>query len=330
MSVYSREEMRIEPVPFSAPSDPARIDPLHDESKVVSWIAEITNVPEPLVRERLRAEFNNPGSTVYKALREDGIAPFMWSDALAHFYERTDAFLYELVIWNLNRIKQWMRIAVAKYLAKIQAGTTGLAQPLSVLNIGDGLGFDSVHFARAGHRMTYFELPGFSEAFARRVFADCGVDITMITIPNEIPRAEFDAVVCLDVLEHVPDPPVFVRAIASYLRPGGILIVNAAFAVIHHTTATHLKHNRRDSGSLKLYQQAGFQLLDGELSWTPIVLQQVAKGEDGPTMWSAKRLAIRLGGCTLALGRFPILPLWVGDRFRRHNGRWFDDRDQRA
>lgn len=294
-------------------------DPLRDEDTIVGWIAEVTQKPEPLVRAQLRAEYKNPGSTVARALREAGIAPYTWSDDLARFYEKTDAFLYELVIWNLNRIKIGMRQAVAKHLEKRQSG------PLQVLNIGDGLGIDSVYLARAGHQLTYFEVPGFSEAFARNVFAACGVEIAMLTNPDEIPHETFDAVICLDVLEHVPDPPAFVRMIARYLRPGGTFIVNAPFAVIHHTTATHLKSNRRYSGSLALYKQAGFSLLDGELSWTPLVLQQVTERMVAPTSWSAKRLAIRLAGCFLALGRYPILPLWVGDRFRRYQGRWFGD-----
>lgn len=308
-----------------------RNDPLHEEDKIVSWIAEITNSPESSVRTRLRTEYDNPGSTVAKALREACIAPFTWSDELARFYEKTEAFLYELVIWNLNRMKVWMRKAVARHLATGQTGamdhtgSEGQSRPLKVLNIGDGLGFDSVHFARAGHRMTYFELPGFSEAFARKVFTDCNVDIAMLTNTDEIPREAFDAVVCLDVLEHVPDPPAFVNTIASYLRPGGRLIVNAPFAVIHPSTATHLKSNRRYSGSLALYKQAGFRLLDGEISWTPIVLQRVTDASMAPTPWSPRRLAIAVGGCFLSLGRYPVVPLGLGDRFRRYQGRWFGD-----
>lgn len=307
---------------ISSTIDP--IEPLQDEDIIVSWIAGITKTPEPQVRARLHAEYKNPGSTVAEALHETGISPFIWSDNLARFYEYTDAFLYELVIWNLNRMKVWMRKAVLKHLAKRQA------KQLKILNIGDGLGFDSVSIAQAGHKVTYFEVPGYSETFARHVFTDRGVEITMLTNPNEIPREKFDAVVCLDVLEHVPDPPAFVRMMANYLRPGGILIVHAPFAVIHYTTATHLKSNRRYSGSLALYEQAGFRLLDGEVSWAPIVLQRVSERLVSPTPWSVRRLTIRLGGFFLLMGRYPMVPLWLGDCFRRHYGRWFHDKSERV
>ena len=297
-------------------SDP--VDTLQDQGKVASWIAEITGKPESEVRSRLRAEYEAPGSTVAQALRDAGIEFYSWSDDLARFYEETDAFLYELVVWNQNRLKGWLRRAVAKHLEKRQSGA------LKVLSIGDGLGFDSLCFARAGHRMTYYEVPGYTEAFARRNFADAAVDITVLTKEADIPRGAFDTVISLDVLEHLPSPPDAVRQIAEYLRPGGRLIVNAPFAVIHPTVATHLESNRKYSGSLSLFTQAGFRLLDGEIIWAPLVLQRVSPGQSRPRQWTPKRLALRLGGCALAVGRYPILPLGSVST-RQRLGRWFSE-----
>ena len=36
----------------------------------------------------------------------------------------------------------------------------------------------------------------------------------------------FDAVVCLEVVEHVPDPAAFIATIAQLIRPGGMLVVS--------------------------------------------------------------------------------------------------------
>jgi 2-polyprenyl-6-hydroxyphenyl methylase/3-demethylubiquinone-9 3-methyltransferase len=38
--------------------------------------------------------------------------------------------------------------------------------------------------------------------------------------------ASFDAVLLLEVVEHVPDVPAFLKAIAPLVKPGGILIVS--------------------------------------------------------------------------------------------------------
>jgi 2-polyprenyl-6-hydroxyphenyl methylase/3-demethylubiquinone-9 3-methyltransferase len=36
----------------------------------------------------------------------------------------------------------------------------------------------------------------------------------------------FPAITCLEVIEHVPDPAGFVRALASLLEPGGLLVMS--------------------------------------------------------------------------------------------------------
>jgi len=291
---------------------------LRNQEKIVAWIAELTQQPEALVRSRLREEFDNPGSNVACAFREAGLEPYVWSDGLVRFYEQTDAFLYELVIWNRNKLKRRMRRWVAEHLDDSSGRT------LDVLSIGDGLGFDSAYLAQAGHRVTYFEVQGYTESFARKVFAECGEDVTILTDQGDIPLGAFDAVVCLDVLEHVPDPPGFVRAIAGYLRPGGRLIVHAPFYMIHPSNPTHLKANRRHSGSLSLYERHGFRFVDGEPGWNPIVLEKVSDGARGRSRFSPKLLALRLAGWYLALGRFSTLPFWWVDSYRRRHNQWFD------
>lgn len=290
---------------------------LRDEGKIVSWIAELTGQPETSVRTRLREEFENPGTNVGRAFGETGLEQYVWSDGLARFYEQTDAFLYELVIWNRNKLKLRMRRWIGKYLTKVKE------EGLDVLSIGDGLGFDSAYLAQAGHRVTYFEVPGYTESFARKVFAECGQDITVLTDQSQIATGAFEAVICLDVLEHVPYPPGYVEVIAGYLRPGGHLIVHKPFYMIHPSNPTHLKANRKHSGSLSLYTRHNLRLVDGKSGWNPIALQKTSG--DSPSRFSAKILRLKAIGLYLALGRFSMVPFWWVDRFRRRHNRWFDE-----
>ena len=291
---------------------------LRNQEKIVSWIAELTRQPQALVRLRLREEFDNPGINVARAFQQAGLESYVWNDGLARFYEQTDAFLYELVIWNRNKLKRRMRRWTAKHL------TGGEKRALDILSIGDGLGFDSAYLAQVGHRVTYFEVPGYAESFARKVFAECGKEVTVRTKQSDIPLAVYDAVLCLDVLEHVPAPSELVEMIVGYLRPGGRLVVHAPFYWIAPSNPTHLKANRRYSGSLSLYEKHNLRLVDGEIGWNPIVLQKVVNGCPTRLRLSLKLLALRAAGCYLALGRFSTLPFWWVDFYRRKKNQWFD------
>lgn len=54
----------------------------------------------------------------------------------------------------------------------------------------------------------------------------------IVSIPR--PDASFDAVMCTEVLEHVPDPIAALRELVRLLRVGGTLIVTAPFCALTH------------------------------------------------------------------------------------------------
>lgn len=291
---------------------------LRDENKIVKWIAEVTSKDESSIRTRLRREFENPGTNVAQAFAETGLEPYVWSEGLKRFYEQTDAFMYELLIWNRNRIKRRMRRWVAKYLEKNES------KSLKILSIGDGLGFDSLYLAQAGYKVTYYEVSGYTQSFACRLFTDADAEVTVVSNITRIPAESFDAILCLDVLEHVPDVPAYVDRLAGYLRPGSIFIVHAPFYMIHPANPTHLKANRRYSGSLDPYQQCGLRLINGEFGWNPLVFEKISNSVSPRPRSAARILVLRLAGLYLSLGRFSILPFrWV-DSYRRKHNEWFD------
>ena len=55
-------------------------------------------------------------------------------------------------------------------------------------------------------------------------------DITDIPEPAE----SFDAVMCIEVLEHLSDPPAALRELSRVLKTGGMLIVTAPFCALTH------------------------------------------------------------------------------------------------
>ena len=295
---------------------------LGDEQQVVEWIAEVTGSDESSIRDCLRREFEQPGANVARAFAEESLEPYTWSEELVRFYERTDAFLYELVLWNRNSIKRRMRSYIAKYLAEYK----GSGQ--NVLCVGDGLGFDSFYFALNGHKVTYYEVPGFSHRFASKLFSLADADIKIASVTEQIRENYFDAVVCLDVLEHIKDVPGFLRQLVDFIHPGGILIAHAPFYMIHPANPTHLKINRKYSGSLALYRDCGLSLINGTFFWNPLIFEKMSNDVKNrkPQRSVLGMFSLKLGGLYLSLGRFSTLPfLWI-DSYRTSHNRWFDEK----
>ncbi|MDX2155901.1 MAG: bifunctional 2-polyprenyl-6-hydroxyphenol methylase/3-demethylubiquinol 3-O-methyltransferase UbiG [Hyphomicrobiaceae bacterium] len=98
---------------------------------------------------------------------------------------------------------------------------------LRVLDIGCGGGLVSEPLARLGASVTGLDPSADNIAAARAHAVDQGLAIDYRAVTAEMVRDEgatFDAVLFLEVVEHVPDPASFVRLAASLCRPGGLVI----------------------------------------------------------------------------------------------------------
>lgn len=100
---------------------------------------------------------------------------------------------------------------------------------LHLLDIGCGGGLVCEPLARLGGRITGIDPAPENIGAARRHAAPQGLDIDYRSQRAEdlVAAGEhFDAVLCLEVVEHVPDPGRFIALIAQLVRPGGVLILS--------------------------------------------------------------------------------------------------------
>ncbi len=114
-------------------------------------------------------------------------------------------------------------------------------QGARVLDVGCGGGLLSEALAKAGADVVAIDLAPELVKVARLHGLESGVDVDYRVQPVESLADEqpggFDAVTCMEMLEHVPDPAAILAACARALRPGGRLFVStlnrtpAAFAL---------------------------------------------------------------------------------------------------
>lgn len=111
----------------------------------------------------------------------------------------------------------------------LQAGGMKPLLGLSVLDIGCGGGLISEPLARLGARVTGIEPKeaNIRAAMAHAAPQGLGIDYRVATVEDLAAAGEtFDCVVCLEVVEHVPDVAAFLVTCAALVRPGGLMILS--------------------------------------------------------------------------------------------------------
>ena len=106
---------------------------------------------------------------------------------------------------------------------------------LTALDIGCGGGLVSEPLCRMGAKVTGIDPSERNIAIAKGHAEPQGlsIDYRARRIEDLVVSGEtFDIVVCLEVVEHVPDVPAFIKECAKAIRPGGL----AVFSTINRTT----------------------------------------------------------------------------------------------
>jgi 2-polyprenyl-3-methyl-5-hydroxy-6-metoxy-1,4-benzoquinol methylase len=124
--------------------------------------------------------------------------------------------------FNTERRRDW----VARHAASIPAGSR-------VLDVGAGIGQYRELFRHCEYRAHDFGLePATGGQYTP---LDYRSDITAIPVPD----ASFDAVLCTEVLEHVPEPIAALKEMVRILRPGGSLLISAPLGSHLHQEPYH-------------------------------------------------------------------------------------------
>jgi 2-polyprenyl-6-hydroxyphenyl methylase / 3-demethylubiquinone-9 3-methyltransferase len=122
----------------------------------------------------------------------------------------------------------FLRDAMVEHFARVKADPRPL-EGLTVLDVGCGGGLVCEPLARLGASVTGIDPAADNIEAARRHAAGQGLGIDYQCKRIEDLAAEgraFDAVTCLEVIEHVPDVGAFLETCAALVRPGGLMLLS--------------------------------------------------------------------------------------------------------
>jgi dTDP-4-dehydrorhamnose reductase len=191
---------------------------------------------------------------------------------LLYWYRSTEEYLWELSFYHADRGFNYsgMCQGIAERLK-----AAGMKR---ILCLGDGIGDLTLSLIRAGFDAVYHDLTGSRTAeFAQfRFWMHLGRYAPTAMGTNWTPnlgRGEYDAVISLDFLEHIPaDPgvPAWTAAIRDAIVPGGLMLVQNAFNI-----------GSGPQGSMPMHLSCNDRF---EKDWTPLMVEQGFE-QEGTSNW---------------------------------------------
>ncbi len=173
-----------------------------------------------ITREELEARLPQ-GSLDLAAVHPGSLKP----EETTSFYEEKvgNAHLLELAAWHLGS---------ADYIAETLRLQEMFAKG-NLLDFGGGIGTHALCAASLStvNHVWFVDLNPQNREFVRQRSACLGLDhkISFFRDLNDIKNVKFDTLVCLDVLEHLPDPSLQLMQFLDYLSSDAIALLNWYF-----------------------------------------------------------------------------------------------------
>lgn len=152
-----------------------------------------------------------------------------------------DSFESGLLRWKEEQNTTWAKFSYELVENNLKKHIPVESRPLRVLDAGGGNGIDSLALARMNHQIDLVDISQQMLNDASVTAALSGVSgrikthaIDILSIGKKFPEAEFDIVLCHNVIQFVDDLEPVLDAMLKVLRPGGFL---SLITVNQHSSA---------------------------------------------------------------------------------------------
>lgn len=236
---------------------------------------DIKNVSELVAKEKI-----SPGISVMNDIRHFDVVPFAMSDNLNELYKNGLGLAIELVA----NLEDQGKLAMLSFILLAITEKISSQPDCKILCLGDGLGIDSIKLALCGLEVDYIDVDS-------SLMSRCAeLNIKDIKISNNEIKLDFikntaqkyDAVISLEVIEHVDEPLEFLKYIHDLLSPNGLLFISECFDGIYDRWGTHLLKNEELTSMLPIIANPLFKLIDinGNPYGKPYMFKKRNIGED--------------------------------------------------
>jgi len=164
---------------------------------------------------------------------------------IAHFYAYTPFYVFELAYWHMQQDQRSFRQQIMK------------ASHGNVLDFGGGIGDLSVQLAERELSVTYADIEGKTFDFASWLFQKRNTSIKVVNLSEDGLKEMYDTIICIDVIEHVPNSKETLSMLIDHLNDEGILIITNL--EMQEVLDIHPMHNTVNFGAEKYLKAQGLK-----------------------------------------------------------------------
>lgn len=134
---------------------------------------------------------------------------------IKRFYAFTPYYIFALSYWHMKKYQRNLRQNILNYAYG------------DILDYGAGIGDLCLDLAKKPRSLsvTYADIDSKTFDFAKWFLGKNNASIKVINLDKEKIQAQYDTIICIDVIEHVLDPKNLIKNLNNNLKNGGKLII---------------------------------------------------------------------------------------------------------